>query len=132
MSGVRQAREVMELLGRGEYDRLVELSHPEVEWRSFFAALGEDGVYRGYDGMHHYVNDLREAFELVRADVDDGIAVGDVTVLVGRIHFKGRGSGLETEMPAGWVLTFRDEKVLGFRAFREPEAALRAVGLGDS
>jgi ketosteroid isomerase-like protein len=125
------ARRVMELLGQGRLDDLIPMSHPEVEWHSFFAELGEGGVYRGLEGMRHYIRDLREAWELVRADVDDTVEVGDVAVLVGRIHFQGKGSGLEMEMPAGWMLKFRDGKVVLFRAFREPEAALEAVGVTE-
>jgi hypothetical protein len=31
----------------------------------------------------------------------------------------------------GWMLKFRDAKVLHFRAFREPAEALEAVGLSE-
>jgi hypothetical protein len=50
-------------------------------------------------------------------------------VLVGRIHYRGKGSGVESASTAGWMLKFRDEKLLCFRAFREPAQALEAVGL---
>jgi ketosteroid isomerase-like protein len=65
----------------------------------------------------------------VRADVDDGVGVGDVAVLFGRIHYRGRFSGIETETPAGWMIKVRDGRVVCIRAFREPEKALEAVGL---
>ena len=44
---LKLAREVMDALSQGNFARLVALSDPEVEWRSFFAELGEKGVYRG-------------------------------------------------------------------------------------
>ncbi len=122
------ARRVLALLGDGNYAALVETSDPEVEWHSFFAQLGEGGVYRGHEGMRRYIDDLREAWELVRADIDDALAVGDVAVLVGRIHYRGKGSGIETETPAGWVLEFRGAKVIRFQAFRDPERALKDLG----
>lgn len=123
------AHQVMEALGRRDLSRLIASADPEVEWHSFFAELGEGGVYRGHDGTQQYVNDLSDAWEIVRADVDDAIAVGDVAVLVGRIHYRGKGSGIETETAAGWMLKFRQGKVICFRAFREPDQALEAVGL---
>ena len=126
---VELARQVMDTLSRGDYSRLIEMTDPEVEWRSFFAQLGEGGVYRGHDGMRRYVSDLSDAWEIVRADVEDVLGVGDVAVLIGRIHFRGRGSGVETEDPAGWMLKFRDGKVVRFRAFRDPERAVEALGL---
>ena len=57
------------------------------------------------------MNDLNEAWEIVRADVDGGVGVGDVALLVGRIHYRGKGSGIETESPAGWMLKFRGRKL---------------------
>jgi ketosteroid isomerase-like protein len=77
------------------------------------------------------MRDLGDAWEIVRADVDDAIAVGNVAVLVGRIHYRGKGSGIETETAAGWMLKFRNGKVVRFRAFREPEEALEAAGLRE-
>ena len=128
---VELAREVMDALSRGDHARLVALADPEVEWRSFFAELGEGGVYRGLEGMRRYVDDLADAWEIVRADVDDEVGVGDVVLLVGRIHYRGKGSGAEDETPAGWMLKFRQGKVVRFRAFRDPEQALEAAGLSE-
>jgi hypothetical protein len=53
---VRLAREVLEGLGRRDAERLIALSHPDVEWCSFIA-LGEGGVYRGHDGTRRYMSD---------------------------------------------------------------------------
>jgi ketosteroid isomerase-like protein len=121
----------MATLSRGDLPGLIALADPEVEWHSFFAELGEGGVYHGHDGTRHYLRDLKEAWEVVRADIDDGLAVGDVALFVGRIHYRGKGSGIETETAAGWMLRFRQGKVLRFRAFREPGRALGAVGLSE-
>jgi ketosteroid isomerase-like protein len=124
-----QAKRVMDALSRRDLSRLLSFADPEVEWQSFFAELGEGGVYRGHDGTREYLSDLDDAWEIVRADVDDGVAVGDVAVVVGRIHYCGKTSGIETESAAGWMLKFRGGRVIRFRAFREPEKALEAAGL---
>jgi ketosteroid isomerase-like protein len=125
---VELARQVMDALSGRDLSRLLAFADPEIEWHSFFAELGEGGVYRGLDGTRQYLSDLNDAWEIVRADVDDALGVGDVAVLVGRIHYRGKASGIETESPAGWMLKFRQGKVVCFRAFREPEQALEAVG----
>jgi hypothetical protein len=127
---VELAHKVMQTLNTRDSSLLISLSDPEVEWHSFFA-LAEGGAYRGHDGTRRYMSDLNDAFEMVRADVDDALGVGNVVVLVGRIHFRGKGSGVESEAPAGRMLKFREEKLLCFRAFREPEQALEAVGLSE-
>lgn len=124
------ARAVLETLGRRDADRLVELSDPEVEWRSFFA-LAEKGAYRGHEGTRRYMRDLTDAFDVGEPEVDDALGLGDIAVLVGRIHYRGAGSGAEGASAAGWVLRFRRGKVLSFRAFRDPVQALAAVGLEE-
>jgi len=125
---VQRALAVMETLGRRDAEALIALADPEVEWHSFFAVGQEGGVYRGHEGTRQYLSDLRDAWETVRAEIDDALAVGDVAVLVGHIHYRGQQSRIETETAAGWNLKFRGEKLLRFRAFREPERALEAVG----
>jgi len=52
----------------------------------------------------------------VRADVDDDLAVGDLALLVGRIHYRGKASGVETDASVGWLLSFRNEKPASFHA----------------
>jgi ketosteroid isomerase-like protein len=127
---VELARKVQDALGKRDPSDLIALSDPEVEWHSFFA-IGEGGVYRGHDGTRHYVRDLADAWEIGRAEVDDALGIGNVAALVGRIHFRGKGSGVESASPAGWMLKFRSGKVLCFRAFREPEQVLEALGLSE-
>jgi ketosteroid isomerase-like protein len=128
---VELAGQVLDALSRRDLARLIDFADPEIEWHSFFAELGEGGVYRGHDGTRRYMSDLNDAWEIVRADVDDGVGVGNVAVLVGRIHYRGKGSGAETESSVGWMLKFRNGKALRFRAFREPEQALEAAGLRE-
>jgi ketosteroid isomerase-like protein len=125
------ADQILDALGRRDLPTLLASADPEVEWHSFFAQLGQGGVYRGHDGTRQYVRDLDDAWEIVRADTDDAIAVGDVAVFVGRIHYRGKGSGIETDTAAGWMLKFRDEKLIRFRAFRNPEEALARLGLSE-
>jgi uncharacterized protein len=123
-------RGALKALSRGDLAALIDLSHTDVEWQSFFASVGQGGTYRGHDGLRQYMNDLSDAFDFIHADVDDDIAIGNVVVLLGRVHYRGKESGVELEVPAGWMLKFRQGKVEQFRAFRDPEAALEAVGSG--
>ena len=131
---VELAGQVLDTLSRRDVSRLIDLADPDVRWHSFFAevAHGIGGGYRGHEGIRQYVSDLNDAWEIVRADVDDGLGVGDIALLVGRIHFRGKASGVETESPAGWYFRFQNGKVVCFRAFRDPEQALEAAaGLSE-
>ena len=128
---VEVVEEAIKAVARQDAARLVELTDPKVEWCSFLAQLGEGGVYRGHDGIKRYVSDLSEAFDFLRTEVNDVLVAGDVVVVVGQLRFRGKGSGAETEAPAGYVARFRGGRIAYMRAFREPEQALLAVGLAE-
>lgn len=123
------ARRVIDAVEQRDLAGLIELTDLEVEWRSAFVVGGTGGVYRGHAGMREYVQDMNDAWEIVRLDVDHELGVGDVVLFVGRIHYRGKGSGVEAESESGYMLKFRAGKVIRFRPFREPEKALEAVGL---
>ena len=124
---LRLATEITDAVARRDVPRLIELTDPDVEWRPFATGLMEEGVYRGHDGIRQYVRDLDDAWELLRADVDDGLAIGASVLLVGRLRYRGRGSGVETENTAGWAIKFRDGKLISMRAFRDPEHVIAAL-----
>jgi ketosteroid isomerase-like protein len=125
------ARRALSLLSEGEFEDLIAMTDPDVKWHSFFAELGKSGVYTGHEGMREYTRDLRDAWDLVRVELDDALEVGNMALLVGRIHYRGKTSGVETREPAGWSLSFRNGKVVEFRAFRDPERALQDIGASD-
>jgi ketosteroid isomerase-like protein len=124
------ARHILELIGERDVEALIELAAPDVEWYSLFA-IGEGGVYRGHEGIRHYMRDVVDAWDVGHAEIDGGFEVNDITVFVGRIRYRGQGSGVEGATPTGWVLKFRDGKLVRFRAFQDPAAAFEAVGLSE-
>ena len=128
---VRLAFEVMDALSQRDLPKLIAITDPEVEWHSFFAQLGQGGVYHGHDGTRQFQSDVNDVFEIARADLDRGIGAGDAVVLTGRFHYRGHGSGVEADLALGWVLKFRRGKLIYFRAFREPDRAFEAVGLSE-
>ena len=52
---IELVREFLDAVTRRDLSRLIALSDPEVEWRSFFAIGEEGGVYRGHDAMPQYI-----------------------------------------------------------------------------
>src|SRR3954447_17147366 len=125
---VRLAHEVIDAVERRDLEALINLTDPDVDWRSAFAVSGN---YRGHAGMRRYVKDMTDAWEVVRLDVDHELGVGDIVLFIGRIHYRGKGSGAEAESESGYMLKFRHGRVVCFRPFREPEKALEAVGLQE-
>ena len=127
---VELAREVIEAVAARDISSLLLMTDPEIECRSFFA-IAEGGEYHGHDGMRRYVRDLDEAWETLRPEITDLLDGGDVVVGVGRIHYRGKGGGVETESEAGWMFRFHHGKLIRFRAFRHPSQALEAIGLAE-
>ena len=125
---VALALRFMDALTRQDLDEMNALSAADVEHYSFFAGLGAGGVYRGQEGTERWMADLDEAWEDIRAEVDATLAIEDIVLLVGRIHYRGKSSQIETEAESGWVLKFREGKVVTYRAFRDPARALESVG----
>jgi ketosteroid isomerase-like protein len=126
------AHDVIAAVEERDLDSLLELTDSEVEWYSAFAvSKGGEGVYRGHDGMRSYVADMNDAWEIVRLDVDHEMAAGGVVVFVGRIHYRGKESGIEGDSESGYVLRFSAGKLVLFRPFQDPEGALAALGVSD-
>jgi ketosteroid isomerase-like protein len=126
---VDAARRVLAAVSERDIESLLKLTDPEVEWRSFFAALLERGEYRGHDALRQYLSDLDDAFEVIRPEPAQMLDLGDVVVAVGCVRFRGRTSGVETAEPAGWVFKFSGGTVVSWRAFHDPERAFEVVGL---
>jgi uncharacterized protein len=125
---LRIAHEVLDAVARRDLEALIELTDPEVEWHSAFAVGGH---YEGHDGIRRYVADMKDAWDLVRLEVDHEMAVGEVVVFIGRIQYRGKGSGVQGESESGYVLTFRDGSVVRFRPFQDPQRALESIGLSE-
>ena len=63
-------------------------------------------------------------------DVHRVAAAGDGRVaIVMTMHMRGKESGAALSQETGHVWTLRNEKLLRNQPFREPQQALRAVGL---
>ena len=67
----------------------------------------------------------------MRFNIDQVLSIGAVVLMVGRLHYRGRGSGVETEAPIGIVAKFRQARIVYMRAFQEPEQAFLSVGLSE-
>lgn len=117
--------------GQGDVAPFLEVTDPAVEWHSSLSEISEGGAYHGHEGVRHYVSDLDEAFHSFEVTVEDVLALGQVAVAVGRVRYRGKASGLEQTEQFGWVFRFREGRVVYLRAFRDPEAALGAVGLRE-
>jgi ketosteroid isomerase-like protein len=132
--------EIVRMLAEGfqhrQHEQAFDLYDPEIVWDA--SGLGEfipdiAGVYHGHEGVRTYWRNWLSAWSDVEFEIQDVRDRGDEVVLLIRNQRQwGRHSGLETNLPAyGMVFTFRDGKVVRWRAYPDQRSALEAAGLRE-
>jgi ketosteroid isomerase-like protein len=120
-----QAREV----SRDEVDGWIGFYAPDVRFEPRQAML--QGSFVGHDGLRQWLGDAAAHYgpsHLHFADVRD---LGDQVLALGTFHLTGRGSGIETEVPAAIAATFRDGLIIHLKDYGDHRQALEAAGLWE-
>lgn len=91
---------------------------------------GTEGAFVGPEGMRRFLADTAETFELFKASYTDVRDLGDGRLLaIGTIRMRGRGSGVESDVPSAAVVQFRDGLLVHYKDYGEARLALGAAGL---
>lgn len=117
-------------LNDGDVERLLDLSTADVV--ALPARSGVEGAYTGHAGLLRFLADNRESFELFRVRFDELHEVGEVIVAIGTVTVRGRGGGVETEVPMAGIFGFREGRISRWEDFRERDAAFAAAAVRDS
>ena len=113
----------------GDHEALIEEFDPEVEIRAASSEGLSGEPFVGYDGFRAWIATMEESFEVWEIHPQLFHERGDVVVVLGSMHLRGRGSGVELDQETGWVLELRDGRVRRLRAFLGHEQALAAGGI---
>jgi ketosteroid isomerase-like protein len=116
-----------EALSSGEAERVIACVDPEVRFEP--ARTATEGAFIGHEGMRRFVEDTLESFDLFEVRASETFEFEDGAVAIGTVHVKGKGSGIETEVPGAVVCWFRDGLVTHAKDYGERQAALEAAGL---
>ena len=116
-------------LNRLDLDAYVGCCTVGYEWFPVLGGTVEGNSFRGRDGVEAYFAQLRDTWEEFRYVIDELRDLGDGVVSLGRLKGRGRGSGVQVELPIGVISDFRDGKCWRTRAFPDHDEALRAAGL---
>jgi ketosteroid isomerase-like protein len=120
-------RRTIERFNAGDREVHEEDADPECEVHS--AMTGS--VYRGYDGLRSWMQEIDEQFDTWRVRLDEfAQATGERLLALGSIHFRGRQSGIELEVPVGWLFEFRAERLLRLTTFVTHDEGRQAAGVG--
>src|SRR6478736_6610886 len=117
-------------VNRGDVEWAVRHSTEDVVIVAARSAV--EGAFVGHEGVRKFFADNATNFDVFLGRYDDVRDIGEDRVLaIGTIHIRGRGAGVETDIPAAGIATYRDGKLSRWEDFREPRAALEAAGLTE-
>ena len=117
-------------LARWDLDLMLVRYAPDVRLEPLheIVAAGMRDSYHGHAGLREVAADWREAWERMDTFPQEIIDAGNPVVILGRLHLRARGSGIEFDTPVGqvvWVergLVVRDH-------FNNWDEALRVAGI---
>jgi ketosteroid isomerase-like protein len=117
-----------EAVTAGDVEAAVEVCHPEIEFLSVLAVSGRR--YLGHSGIREYFEDIASAWSEWRVEVDEVVPGPDGRVaIVMSMHVRGKESGAILSARTDHIWTLKDGRLFRNEPFREPGAALRALGV---
>lgn len=126
---VEQICEGYEAFSRGDLDAAVQGFHPDIEWVGW-DALPDGGVVHGREGVRHFFEAWREAFDDLTVELEEVIDEGEHIIVFTRIHGRGRDSTAAITAPlVPWVWTVRDGQVVRMEMFANRAEAFEALGM---
>jgi ketosteroid isomerase-like protein len=124
----RAARTFAETITSGDRPAALAICHPEIEFESMLGLTG--GRYHGHAGIQRYFDDVESAWEDWKVDVEQTVEGPDGRVaIVMTMHARGKGSGVMLAERTAHIWTLRDGKLVRNQLFRDPEGALRELGV---
>jgi ketosteroid isomerase-like protein len=119
----------MEATARQDLATMLEIADPDIELQPIMAVL-EGRVYRGHEGVTHWMRELFEHWETFAPIGEEFHERGDTVIAFGRWQARGRVSGAELDgQPATWVVRFRDGRMTWLRTYTTRAEALDELGL---
>jgi ketosteroid isomerase-like protein len=123
-------RRIYEHLNRGNVEGVAEFCADDFLIDMSERVFNPD-TYRGHDGIRRFYQDVRDAWDSYRWDVEETLVTGDLVVAM--LHCQGQSrEGPQVDWRVAWLWKFRDEgKAVSLRFYRDRAEALKAAGLSE-
>ena len=128
-ANTERIRAAVERWNAGERTPPLDLIDPEVEISTGIGDAFQGEPYRGHEGARQWLAALDENFETWEVLIDECRERGDTVLVLGGVHARGRGSGIELEQEIGWIYEFRDGMLIRVRTYYDRAQAIAASGL---
>jgi ketosteroid isomerase-like protein len=114
---------------REDWDAMMKDAAPGFELDLSRAVGPWRGVF-GLDQSRRVLGEFNETWESARLEPHEFIEAGDLVVVPGTLHVKGRG-GIEVVARGAFVWTIRNGAIERVTMYQERQEALEAVGLSE-
>ncbi len=129
-ANVQVVREAFEASTTQDWERVAQLTEPDVEFHGTVGGLEEGRIAHGITQIIEVfeAEDL-EAWEERRFEPQEFIDAGDDVVVLMREYRRGKGSGVELENDTAVVFGVRNGRVARMQGYMDQSKALEAAGL---
>lgn len=120
----------MDAINRGDVTAVLETVDEDTVFEPLRAQT--EGAFVGPEGMRRFLADTAETFDLFKALYTDVRDLGDERlVAIGTIRMRGRGSGLEDDVPSAAIVEFRNGLLVHYKDYGDARLALQVAGLAS-
>jgi ketosteroid isomerase-like protein len=121
-----------EAWNRREIDRIPEIFHPAIVWRTSGLWPDFEPVYEGHEGVARFWRAMFEPWAEIRIEPEKTHEAGDAVIVGGQFRGVGRGSGVTTLKEFAHGHLFKDRLVIEMVAYRSwSEALSKAAELAE-
>jgi ketosteroid isomerase-like protein len=122
-SNAELVREAFAEWNTGDRELFIERIDPDVEINVISLQVTGGEPYRGHEGYWQWIDAMEEAFEVWQLHPETFEESRDSVLVLGSMHLRGRGSGVELDQEAGWIVDARDGRMRRLRTFTTHEEA---------
>jgi ketosteroid isomerase-like protein len=126
---VETLRAGYEAFNRRDFDALMELLDPDIEWRQDASVAPDADVFRGREGTERFFTAILSDFDHLEFVPEEIIDADDQVVVVVAAHGRGKASGAEVAAKFTHLWTIRDGKGVRAVFYADHAKALADAGL---
>jgi ketosteroid isomerase-like protein len=128
---VEIVRVALDAFVRGDNEGVLSLCDENIEITQAAGFAGVPGKMHGHAGVLEAFDVWPEQWDDYRIEILRVADLGDHVMVTQMVRGRGKGSGVQVEMPLALLFSVRAGKISEWRIFSREEEALEAVGLAE-
>ena len=104
-----RTQDLFRIWNSGDVEALVPHLTEDFEWVPATIRAVEGGSFHGVDGFRTFFEEWGRTWESWQVEPTGVQEVGPQVLVLGHVHAKGRGSGLELDQPVAYLFEFAED-----------------------